>query len=384
VQRVLMVVFAVGCFVFPGLNSVAADSPFEVRLIDCSATVPLGIDGVVAVEVRNTSKTRQTIDAFTNFLTLTVVDMPAGFQDSNRAGNQLNMIVPVYSSRIERRLMELPPDWTFQTRFRPNMPFPGLYRFRLAFEYRAGGKGGHTIRAKGKHWKGRVDGSEFSMRVTKPRGKDQAAFWCWRKGNDSGTIQAARDNQVPGIWDLPAPEDIDDSPDLLFTRYLDSTYASYEIYRHFIRQDGFRSADYIWNIASSKGLLMLKGKSWCNAQLKVTASKNDRVFLSGRDYIQCGALWLELVLKNHPDIWFADDVRLMLAGDVYLLGNRVRCHEMLKNLVARGRPYIAMKAGELLRDMQSKNMLPGGPKDLTAAPTAPEGKTARWNGNRLP
>jgi hypothetical protein len=67
--------------------------------------------------------------------------------------------------------------------------------------------------------------------------------------------------------------------------------------------------------------------------------------------------WFASVLKDHPDIWFADDLRFNLALDHYLLGDKAGCEAALEELAASRRPYVAAKVEQLLEAMREKGML---------------------------
>jgi len=67
--------------------------------------------------------------------------------------------------------------------------------------------------------------------------------------------------------------------------------------------------------------------------------------------------WFDTILKHHPNIWFADEVRFRIALDDYLLGDTDGCEAGLEDLAEHGKPYVATKAGELLAAMKAKGML---------------------------
>lgn len=69
------------------------------------------------------------------------------------------------------------------------------------------------------------------------------------------------------------------------------------------------------------------------------------------------AAWLDLVLRSHPDIWFADELRFKRAYAAYFLGDDKGCAARLESLANHGKPYVASKAKELLAAMRAKGML---------------------------
>ena len=71
----------------------------------------------------------------------------------------------------------------------------------------------------------------------------------------------------------------------------------------------------------------------------------------------CRDHWLNTVLRNHPEIWFADEIRFKLAIDRYRLGESESSVAELEDLAEHGKPYVATKAGDLLSAMKAKGML---------------------------
>lgn len=209
------------------------------------------------------------------------------------------------------------------------------------------------------HWIGEVSSELLTVVVKEPEGLDAEAFQavCALAPEKLVTkIPPAECYRM--VWH---PRNPTGARQLLFSKYLGSTYASYEIYRHFFNQYGFRSADFFQRASTPEGLVRIEGYTWCNAHLQPEPAKESRVSLTGEDYIRCRRDWLEVALENHPDTWFADDIRLMLAGDAYLLGEKERCRSLIEGLIAKGRPYAASSARGLLDGMVEKGMLPPAP-----------------------
>ena len=161
----------------------------------------------------------------------------------------------------------------------------------------------------------------------------------------------------------------------LLQRFPTSTYAAYVIWQIHAKGWAGGKLDGILAFLNS-GLKYERGLLPCSLDGKVA---DHETRLDGVAHIRCRDNWLQLVLKNHPDIWFAEEIQLRLATDAYLLQDKAACAAGLEALSEHAKPYVAEKARALLEAMQSKNMLPGGPKDLTAAPAPaePEGKTAQ-------
>ena len=82
-----------------------------------------------------------------------------------------------------------------------------------------------------------------------------------------------------------------------------------------------------------------------------------RVYLKGMDYIQWRIAWFNRILENHPDVWFADEVRFRLALDSYLMGEKARCRSLLETLSKDAQLYIAKKARALLDAILDRGLL---------------------------
>ena len=78
---------------------------------------------------------------------------------------------------------------------------------------------------------------------------------------------------------------------------------------------------------------------------------------SGEAFLQWRDGWFDLILKDHQQIWFGDELRFVSTLDRYLLGDKDSCAAGLEELAEHGKPYVASKAGELLSAMKAKGML---------------------------
>ncbi len=90
--------------------------------------------------------------------------------------------------------------------------------------------------------------------------------------------------------------------------------------------------------------------------------------LNAEEMVRWGTRWSRLILKAHPDIWFADEVQLKLALDEYLLGDHASCQARLEDLAEHGRADVAAKAADILAAMRAKGMLEGAEPAPAAAP----------------
>jgi len=135
----------------------------------------------------------------------------------------------------------------------------------------------------------------------------------------------------------------------LLRRFPTSTYTAYLIWKLQVMgiasRDPEKMADSLalglshqWNSVPGPG-----GSAWMS--------------LHGADLVKWRKGWFDTILKHHPNIWFADEVRFRIALDDYLLGDTDGCEAGLEDLAEHGKPYVASKAGELLAAMKAKGML---------------------------
>ena len=64
--------------------------------------------------------------------------------------------------------------------------------------------------------------------------------------------------------------------------------------------------------------------------------------------------WAGIILKNHPDIWFADELRLKLAMNQVALKNYQAAEADFIILSKEAKPYIAEKAALFVEIMKQK------------------------------
>ena len=135
----------------------------------------------------------------------------------------------------------------------------------------------------------------------------------------------------------------------LLRRFPESTYAAYVVWKY-----------------SAKGILSMSVAKLVRYVEAGTANLGNSVpdvtgtwrSFSGDAYLDWRDAWFEKVLKLHPDLWFADELRFVIALDRYLLGDKAACESMLEDLAEHGREDVAAKARELLSAMRAKGLLP--------------------------
>ena len=149
----------------------------------------------------------------------------------------------------------------------------------------------------------------------------------------------------------------------LLRRFPTSTYAAYVVWKRWGRVTAG-----VWKDAEDRDKFLtwlsvdpddeyLRWNLPCTADGRIDATVTTR--LAGRVALECRDRWLDLVVNSHPDIWFADEMRLKLALDRYLLGDPAACAAGLEALAENGRADVAAKARDLLSAMRAKGMLPG-------------------------
>ena len=83
-------------------------------------------------------------------------------------------------------------------------------------------------------------------------------------------------------------------------------------------------------------------------------SKDGHLHLSGKDLIAWRAKWIGIVLKNHPDIWYADHLKLRLAIDQVALKKYQTGESDLEKLSREAMPEVSEKAKAYLSLMKQK------------------------------
>jgi len=203
-------------------------------------------------------------------------------------------------------------------------------------------------------WTGSLSSNEVSFEVLQPEGIDKEAY-------DAFGPTVVADPRHRGE---------------LLQRFPTSTYAAYVVWEKYAEGLAYVDSKLPIDAVLARNPL---GSALAPCDAQGTPEGGSETRLDSTTYIRCRDNWMDLVLDRHHDIWFADEIRLRLALDRFQLGDKAACASKLEDLSEHAKPYVSKKARALLEAMQSKNMLPGGPKDLMAAAvkTEPEGEAAR-------
>ena len=103
---------------------------------------------------------------------------------------------------------------------------------------------------------------------------------------------------------------------------------------------------------SLEGGLRAQGEIW--VPTSDPAWKGGLMGLSGEDAVKWREEWFGLVLKNHPDVWFADDLKFKQSCDQLLVNRENAGLCGLETLSTQARPEIAKKAKALVGLLKQK------------------------------
>jgi len=171
----------------------------------------------------------------------------------------------------------------------------------------------------------RVESNHIRFTVISPQGEDAALF----------SKYADRCNRIT----LPPQDILSKSPT--------STYAAYVIYG---RLQGFSSTDF----SSSIFLRALETQRFLSNSYP---SESGWISLQGQEAAGYWAKWIGIILKSHPNIWFADELRLKLAVDQAALKNYQVAAADLEALSKQAKEPVAGKASTLLSAMKQKGWI---------------------------
>lgn len=181
-------------------------------------------------------------------------------------------------------------------------------------------------------WRGTAISDPFEIEVKKPQGMDRE------------------------VYDAFSHAPLDDSERYgeLLRRFPTSTYAAYVVWYRLARGvDRGNTEGYL--TTAQKPLYRFSNSVPCDGTGPCT--KNGWMSLKGAPYLEWRDDWFELVLKHHPEAWFADEIRFRLSLDLYVRGDKTGCAALLEHLEQHGRNNIAAKASDLLAAMRAKGML---------------------------
>jgi hypothetical protein len=178
-------------------------------------------------------------------------------------------------------------------------------------------------------WKGEVSSSVTAITLSAPEGVDSEAYDRF------------------GGQPMRAPELLRDFPT--------STYAAYVI-RDFTSRGLSGSANDAIVDEFKDGAAGVLRDIPCPPSVSPCV-QHDTLETRGVKALDWTAEWIDLVLKTHPDIWFADEMRLRLALDEFIAGKSALGASDLENLAKNAQPYVAEKAGQILALLKQKGIV---------------------------
>ena len=207
--------------------------------------------------------------------------------------------------------------------------------YELWAEYESPGRVFAQVQLEGEplrytdYWKGRVTSEPCRLSITAPTGIDREAY------------------------DALAGDPMAD-PRRLLAEFSTSTYAAYVVWE---QSSGRATAG--WKVEQLAEAIR-RGKleyGPITVPCLQEACREPTVGLIGDRALAWRAEWFAVVLAAHPDIWFADDLRLRLALDEIIAGKTTLGAAALESLAKSGRPDIAAKAGELLTLARQQHLI---------------------------
>jgi hypothetical protein len=185
-----------------------------------------------------------------------------------------------------------------------------------------------------------------SIEFLAPEGIDKEAFAAATKAMYEAKFAtgSCEPHAIPE-WFLKAPS--------FLGRFPASTYAAYVIHG---RMAGFME----WGVNTEGGrnifLRSLETGAYFSDSYpdETGRSKDGWQWLKGKEAADWWAKWYDIILKNHPDIWFADELRLKRAVDQLALKNYQTGAADLGTLSKQAKPDVAQKAKQLLEAIKQK------------------------------
>ena len=220
--------------------------------------------------------------------------------------------------------------------FMPRCPgvYSASYRCDVPAEALNPERNGKTgkIETNDEVWQGSFQSNVVTVTVVEPQGIDKEAYEAFGKS-------PLGDHQRFGE---------------LLRRFPSSTYAAYAIWKKYAK--GWAGVETQRAVQTLAEPYPFKSElAPCDERGTPRGGTETR--LDPTTLFHCRDAWMNLVLKNHPTIWFGDEIRLRLSLDRYRLGDKEGCAAGLEDLAEHGRPYVASKATELLSAMKAAGML---------------------------
>jgi hypothetical protein len=332
----------------------AANDPFSVEVVDSARDVPLGLPFEAVARISNVSGKTQPTAFFHALLKLKVVDGPPKAMDclttSKLEGWDLidvpeGLVADLYG----KQKSEVPVGWTTDVPRAFLPPEPGEYTLVFEFTMAAGTE--TWLGEPEDNWVGEVSSSPVKVRVIEPQGSDAETFE-WYSNLVPEDYCCSRARRFASAFNLPFRNA--ERADIL-RRFPESVYTANYVINDLLQLNLNVPPEYIMRTEFGRDINDFHDTVPCPPPERCL--ENGTVYLRGVDYLNWKLAWCDKILEDHPNVWFADDVRYVRAIYLVQSGDMKSCEAGLVELVEHGRPYAAERAGELLADMKAKGML---------------------------
>lgn len=191
-------------------------------------------------------------------------------------------------------------------------------------------------------WEGDLTSNVAEVEVLTPKGEDLRAL----KALGLTSIDKAALTSIAPFLNEHAGD--------FLSRFPTSTYAAYVVWEMSDAKGIAQSEPSMAVRALETGLVLRSDMSlWCpGASAKLTPGVRN-----GKEAIDCRAYWYAIVLKNHPDIWFADQIRLRSAIDQLALKNNQAAQADLEAIAKSEISDMAPRAKQYLDLMKQKGWI---------------------------
>ena len=305
-----------------GVAGEASEPPdFEVEILRYSSKVSRAIPVEVTTQVRNVSGKPITITSFGIQLHIVRAD-----------GKDIETIERAVGERSQvLRVETLPPDWSKRETERVSGDHePGTWLVTAVLSSNApyALPPDLTGALEGKKpWKGEIRSETVTIEIEEPSGDDVAAYHAYVEPRQDPKFYYARQ-----LRDHPT-----------------STYAANIVYKEC---SGLVLSDPQMVLRSIE-----TGSFAGKNPVPDPASPRGWTTLEGEEVVAWREKWFGIVLSNHPDIWFADELRLRLALDQVALGNQGAGTDQLEALARDANETVGGLAREFLSLMIEKGMI---------------------------
>jgi hypothetical protein len=194
---------------------------------------------------------------------------------------------------------------------------------------------------------------EIPVTVEAPQGEDAAYLQCLDKAVNEAPPKFSGPYQGALKWMEVSDSARVQSQQIALSQYPTSTYAAYVVYET-SGAKGLMSSDPAYVCQSiAEGSFLSSG----SVPDDTGKCKDGWQSLTMEGVLKWREKWFSIVLKNHPDIWFADELRLKKAVDQIALKNYQAGAADLEQLCSNAKPDVAKKARQYLGLIKQKGWI---------------------------